>query len=748
MRQEKEYDMNKKTLILLAMAATLAIPSANAAGTNITGVTGNGGVYNINPEFIGRDGGAGFRKYDDFTVGKGDTANLMFDGFQKNGKDASITTFVNLVKNQVNVNGVVNTMKQNSFYNGHAVFITPGGMVVGASGVLNVGRLSTVTPTMDKFNEIGAAYDKYNAEKTHANAKAFENTGVLNFLSNSKSGGAWGSNADITVEQGGKILARDGVVLRGQNVNIAGNVVNGLTVNKTYQDHADLFNNLVNTTGIKAATAKTDGSQLVIESANGMTVTDNVLNNDNGGTYITNNGANGMSVNGEVYAKNGTARLYSTAGDLTVGTTAAAIEGNKVQILNNKGGALTLGQGTTIKANEIAQVYNYTSGTGKLTSNATIDATTVSIKNGTGKAGEKTNSAGMDIGGKITANGDVAIKNYDGAMNYTANLTNNNNNTGIVNYGTGMTVGGTIANNGTTGLMNIKNAGTGAMDVTGTITNTSAQGWHSDKVDNTTTYITNRGACGLNYSGTANVTNGNLAINNYAGNMVVNGTINETNGNLGIVYRRGAGSMTVASDITVKNGNASLKKEAGTTGDMTVNGTLNHNGYMAVLNNAGMLNLGAKVTNNGGAVKDAQGNLAGGFYAISRGNGTGVNVTKDFNATGNGEVLIKNKTGNNGLNYATDATINTSGYQAALVNRKGNMNVAGDIAAKTIIVRSGTESDPSTGTFKINGTLTPQVTDGSYIVNWYKGGDANAVNGDPTNGAKYSGVEIRQKEIK
>ncbi len=160
MRQEKEYDMNKKTLILLAMAATLAIPSANAAGTNITGVTGNGGVYNINPEFIGKDGGAGFRKYNDFTVGQGDTANLMFDGFQKNGKDASITTFVNLVKNQVNVNGVVNTMKQNGFYNGHAVFITPGGMVVGASGVLNVGRLSTVTPTLTKYNEIGDAYDK------------------------------------------------------------------------------------------------------------------------------------------------------------------------------------------------------------------------------------------------------------------------------------------------------------------------------------------------------------------------------------------------------------------------------------------------------------------------------------------------------------------------------------------------------------------------------------------------------------
>ena len=745
MQQEKEYDMNKKTLILLAMASTLAIPSGCLAASNITGVTNGGsGSFDISADFIGKNGGSGFKKYDNFTVGAGDTANLIFDGYTKNGENMSINTFINLVKNPVRVDGVINTMKSTGFYNGHAVFITPGGMVVGASGVLNVGRLSTVTPTGAKFEEIGNAYDAYMADKTQENANAFVNTGVMNFLSNSKTGGSWGSNGDITVENGGRIIARDGVVLRGANVNVAGAVVNGVTVNQAYA--ANLFDSLVNTDGIKAATAKNAGSQLVVEGAKGVVVTGNILNNDNGGTYVTNNGAAGLNVAGEVYAKGGTARLYNTQGDLKVGTDATAkIGGTEVQVLNNKGGALTLGDKATIDATT-TKIYNH--GSGALTTDATINTTTLSLKN---EAGKGADGVGLDVGGKITGAGDVAIRNYDGDMNYRATLTNNGFNTGIVNDTTGgkMTVGGSVANNGNAGIINIKQAGTGAMDFTGTVTNTSARGHQSSVVDNTTTYITNKTGSGLNYTGTANISNGNFAINNYKGDMDVKGTINVTDGNLGIVDRTGGGAMDVASAVTVKGGNAVMKKEAGTTGDMNINGTIEHDGYMAVLNNAGQLNLGAKVTNNGGAVKDASGNLAGGFYAISRTNGTGVNVTKDFNVTGNGEVLIKNKTGANGLNYAQGATINTSGYQAALVNRKGNLNAAGDITADHIIVRAGTQADPSTGTFTVTGNLNPTgTTTPSYIVNWYTG-EGNAVNGDPKNGKMYSdGVEIRQQEVK
>ena len=735
--------MNRKSLILLAMAATFAVPSA-AFGTDISGIQGSGGIYNINPEFIGKEGGTGFRKYDNFTLSNGDTANLIFSG-EKNGKEVDVNTFVNLVKNQVNIDGILNTMKDGNFYNGHAVFITPGGMVVGASGVLNVGRLSTVTPSTSKFNEIGNAYDKYNAERTQENANAFTNTGVMNFLSNSKTGGEWGSNAPITVEKGAQIVARDGVVLRGNNVDIAGSVVNGVnaaTYNKAYTD--GLFDSLVNTDGIKAATAKTSGGQLVIESTQGMTVTGNVLNNDNGGTYITNNGTGGMKVSGEVYAKGGTARLYSTKGDLAVGTTASAkIGGTEVQILNNQGGSMTLGQDATIDATT-TKVYNH--GSGGLTTNATINTKTLSMKNEQG--------SGMNVGGTITGAGDVAIKNYDGDMTYTASVTNNGYNTGIVNYAGTMNMGGTVANNGNAGIINIKQEGSGAMNVTGTVTNTSAKGHSSSVVDNTTTYITNKTGSGMNYTGTANISNGNIALNNYKGDMDVQGKITATNGNLGIVDRTGGGALDIASDIKVDGGDLVLKKEADTTGDMTVNGSINHNGYAALLNNEGELNIGATVVNNGGAVKDSTGNLDGGFYAISRTNGTGVNVTDTFNITGDGEVLIKNKTGANGLNYAQGATINTNGYQAALVNRNGAMNVAGNISADNIIVRSGTEADPSNSTFSVTGTLNDKdAGERSYIVNWYNGGTANAVNGNTENGALYENigggnpVEIRQQEV-
>lgn len=744
--------MNKKTLILLAMAATLAIPTSASAST-ITGVSGSSGVYNITPEFIGKDGGSGFRKYDDFTVSSGETANLMFDGFKKNDKDVSITSFINLVKNQVDIEGTLNTMKTSGFYDGHAVFITPGGMVVGSSGVLNVGRLSVVTPTVSKYNEIGDAYDTYNESRTEDNATAFVNTGVMNFLSNSKKGGTWGSNAAIEVN--GKIYARDGVVLRGSTVAVPGTVINGVPKTTTYeQAYSDsLFTNLVNTSNMKNITARTDGGQLVIEAENGLTVTGKVLNNDNGGTYLTNRGANGLTVDGEVYAKGGTARLYSTSGDVKVGSNAAtAIEGSKVQVLNNGGAALTLGSNAAINATN-TQVYNH--GTGALTTNATINTTTLSMKNQEG--------SGMNVGGTITGAGDVAIKNYDGAMNYTANLTNDGYNTGIVNYtgsyttssgetktasGTTMAVGGSVANNGTTGIINIKNAGSGAMTVTGDITNKASSGKITGKTTNTTTYITNRGA-GLNYTGTANVSGGgDLAINNYSGDMNVKGTVNVTDGNLGIVDRNGAGAMDVNSTITVAGGNASLKKEANTSGDMTVDGTITHDGYMAVLNNAGDLNLGATVTNNGGAVKDSSGNLAGGFYAITRSGGDGVNVKSTFNGKGSGEYMITNKGTSGGFTYSDGAVINTTN-RASLVNRDGAFNVAGDITANKIVVRSGTKADPSTSTFTVAGTLTPTVTtvdDGTMIVNWYKG-DANKVNTTLENGDKYGDIEVRQQAV-
>ena len=105
--------------------------------TNISGVTGVDGVFDIIPD--ASNGGIGFKKYPDFSLSHGDIANLIFYDY---GKSQDISTFVNLVDNQINIQGLVNSVgKDGAFTNGNVVFVSPNGMVVGASGVLNVGSL-------------------------------------------------------------------------------------------------------------------------------------------------------------------------------------------------------------------------------------------------------------------------------------------------------------------------------------------------------------------------------------------------------------------------------------------------------------------------------------------------------------------------------------------------------------------------------------------------------------------------------
>ena len=109
-------------------ALPLPVLASEISNVTPTGPTGN--VYKIEGQKF--SGQTQFRNYDKFNLSKGDIANLMYkDGYKY---------FVNLVKNQVNINGIVNTMKDNNFYNGHAIFVSPNGIVVGASGILAGGK--------------------------------------------------------------------------------------------------------------------------------------------------------------------------------------------------------------------------------------------------------------------------------------------------------------------------------------------------------------------------------------------------------------------------------------------------------------------------------------------------------------------------------------------------------------------------------------------------------------------------------
>ena len=694
--QKGEKYMNKK-LILAAMAVILAAGSAQA--TNVTGATGGNGVYSVKPEKF--SGIAGYRKYDNFTVTKGDKLNMEF---VRPGDKTQPTAFVNLVgKNGVNINGIVNTTRNGSFYNGHAIFITPGGFVVGQSGVLNVGRLSVSTPTASKYNDLTSKYAKDDVYSIGQEVSA---------LTQNSKGNA--GAADITIN--GKVFARSGVEMAGKTVAVPGNIVNGVKEAKVISstDAADaLFSSLVNTDGtVKAASLfQNQGGRILIKSAEGLGVSGTVTNGT-GATYLTNNGSNGMVVTGKVAGKD-LARLYNTKGALTVGNNSNVTASEAY--IRNKGAEMTFTKDSKVDALDVTIMND---GSGKLVASGRIDGNgQVAVKN--------TSAAGMQLSGTlVNANGETAINNTKGEMLIDGVVANRNGNMGIINYGSGavITKNAKIDNNG---KLKIANTGANGLTFVGDVKNdgeiriyndngkltfgTDSTGAKAAQINNkngklyiaarkdatgisqsTASNIVNEngnlvirnsgtkvaaGQRGMDLQGGVKATNGTVSINNDFGDMYVSSNVEVSKGNLGIINRANGADMTLAQagNVNVKGGNINIKNYG--KGDMVVNSTISHDGRVNVLANRGSLTLGSTVHNNSGKLSDN-----GGFYAAARKNGTGVNVTSTFAVDGNGEVLIKNISGADGLRYA--GTINTTGHQAALVNHKGNMNVSGAIATK------------------------------------------------------------------
>ena len=73
----KQRKLNKGRLAVSLLAACfLATQSLQANATDITGVTGNNGIYNINP--TDQHNGVGFRQYDNFNLSERRHSQLDF----------------------------------------------------------------------------------------------------------------------------------------------------------------------------------------------------------------------------------------------------------------------------------------------------------------------------------------------------------------------------------------------------------------------------------------------------------------------------------------------------------------------------------------------------------------------------------------------------------------------------------------------------------------------------------------------
>lgn len=167
----------------------------------------NGGKqYDITNQQV--NNGNALNKFTDFALTQHDVANLHM------GK---ANHQINVVKNKIDIDGVVNAIKDNKMIGGDVYFFSNAGIAVGANGVFNVGRLTLGTNAAYGEALYHGKMNEHLALPAASQAKAV-------------SGGS-----DITLQ--GKVYAQGDVVLGAGSLNVK----DGEIEIRTHRNNADTY---------------------------------------------------------------------------------------------------------------------------------------------------------------------------------------------------------------------------------------------------------------------------------------------------------------------------------------------------------------------------------------------------------------------------------------------------------------------------------------------------------------------------
>lgn len=169
----------------------------------VTDIANSGKQYDITNQQV-KDGNA-LNKFNDFGIKQHDVANLHM---------GEANHQINVVKNKIDIDGVVNAIKDNKI-GGDVYFFSNAGIAVGANGVFNVGRLTLGTNAAYGEALYNGGMEKHLAQSAASQAKAV----------------AGGS--DITLQ--GKVYAQSDVVLGAGSVNVKGGEI------RTHRNNADTY---------------------------------------------------------------------------------------------------------------------------------------------------------------------------------------------------------------------------------------------------------------------------------------------------------------------------------------------------------------------------------------------------------------------------------------------------------------------------------------------------------------------------
>ena len=225
----------RRILASLAMAAgILAYPFGAAEATDpaiarkdglpdtVPAIVKNGNVYTIAPE--GRSGDFAYNRFKEFTLNANQIANLKFG----NGS-GDAATLANLVSSKVSINGIVNAVKDGKI-DGHLIFLSPNGIAVGQSGVINAGQFTGIVPTEAAFNTM---YNSATPESaiTKAAIDKIITDGAYAAVKTDAEGGTTG-----TIDISGKINTHSGVMLGAGIININDGAVIQSTKSLNFKD--------------------------------------------------------------------------------------------------------------------------------------------------------------------------------------------------------------------------------------------------------------------------------------------------------------------------------------------------------------------------------------------------------------------------------------------------------------------------------------------------------------------------------
>src|SRR6185437_10147131 len=141
--------------LLLALSTPLAAqhplpppPTATnvtAGGATATSVTQSGSTTNVTTGTV--SGGNAYNQFSSFQVANGTTVNLNIPTAATNNN------LLNLIndptKTPTQIFGIVNSLLSDGSIGGNVYFADPNGVVIGATGAVNVGSLTLATPSSD-----------------------------------------------------------------------------------------------------------------------------------------------------------------------------------------------------------------------------------------------------------------------------------------------------------------------------------------------------------------------------------------------------------------------------------------------------------------------------------------------------------------------------------------------------------------------------------------------------------------------